>query len=219
MHWRIEERRGGAGALHDRPLDPDGRLLEVLDVDGPALVLGSTQKDTLVDHRVAELFGVEVARRRSGGGAVLLLPGQVLWVDLTIARDDPLWSDDVAVSFHWLGEAWARALSSFRFEPEVHTGAAVQNEWSRLVCFAGLGPGEVLIGGRKVVGISQRRTREGARFQCLVHRRWDPMAMLGMLDLDDAERTAALLALGGIAAGLDVAPGDLLAALLPALPA
>ena len=43
--------------------------------------------------------------------------------------------------------------------------------WCPLVCFAGVGPGEVLAGGRKLVGISQRRTRAGARFQCAVHVR------------------------------------------------
>ena len=41
----------------------------------------------------------------------------------------------------------------------------VTTPWSDLVCFAGLGPGEVLLDGRKLVGLSQRRTRNGVRIQ------------------------------------------------------
>jgi lipoate-protein ligase A len=216
--WRIEERRGTAADLHDRALPEGGRVLEVLEVERPALVLGSTQSLDVVDHRAVELFGVEVAKRRSGGGSVLLLPGRVLWVDLTIPRDDELWSDDVAVSFHWLGRAWVEALRTLDLAAEAHEGPNRSGDWSRLICFAGLGAGEVLVDGRKVVGISQRRTREAARFQCLIHRWWDPMALLGLLDLDDERRTAGLLALADVAIGIDRPPGDLLAALLPVLP-
>jgi hypothetical protein len=53
--------------------------------------------------------------------------------------------------------------------------------WSRLVCFAGIGPGEVLVGGRKAVGISHRRTRAGARFQCVAHRRWPGEELVALL--------------------------------------
>ena len=49
------------------------------------------------------------------------------------------------------------------------------------VCFAGLGPGEVTVDGRKVVGISQRRTRAWARFQCAALGRWDPAALAELL--------------------------------------
>ena len=32
-----------------------------------------------------------------------------------------------------------------------------------------------------MVGISQRRTRGWARFQCAVYRRWDPAALVALL--------------------------------------
>jgi lipoate-protein ligase A len=57
----------------------------------------------------------------------------------------------------------------------------VRTAWSSLVCFSGLGPGEVHAGGRKVVGISQRRTRGWARFQCAAYLRWDPDALVALL--------------------------------------
>jgi lipoate-protein ligase A len=62
----------------------------------------------------------------------------------------------------------------------------------------------VVVDGRKVVGISQRRTRAGARFQCVVHRHWDPSALLELLALDDSQRDEARLELATVGAGLDV---------------
>src|SRR3546814_17233262 len=49
------------------------------------------------------------------------------------------------------------------------------------VCFAGRGPGEVLRGEAKVVGIRQRRTRAGARFQCAVPVVWEPALLAALL--------------------------------------
>ena len=53
---------------------------------GPALVLGSTQRARSSTHAACAAAGIEVVRRRSGGGAVLVEPGRVLWVDVLAAR-------------------------------------------------------------------------------------------------------------------------------------
>src|SRR5205085_3700242 len=87
-------------------------------------------------------------------------------------------------------------------EPDVHRGALEQAPWSKQVCFAGLGPGEVRIGGQKVVGLSQRRTRAGARFQALVLAAWDPEPLLALLALTTAERRAAADATAPVASGV-----------------
>ena len=60
-----------------------------------ALVLGSTQPGTSVDSARAARAGIEVVRRRSGGGAVLVGPGDPVWIDVWLPRGDPLWHDDV----------------------------------------------------------------------------------------------------------------------------
>ncbi len=52
------------------------------------------------------------------------------------------------------------------------------------MCFAGMGPGEVASAGAKLVGLSQRRTREFARFQCTVHHRWQPAQYRRLLPTD-----------------------------------
>ncbi len=179
MTWAVERSAGSAAAFHGREVpDPARRAVWVFDVAGPALVLGSTQPLSVVVPGAL----VEVVRRRSGGGAVLLVPGAVVWIDVIVPRGDVLWDDDVGRASWWLGRAWVRALGACGVAgAQVHTGPLVRTRWSGLVCFAGLGPGEVTVDGVKAVGISQRRTRSAARFQCCAYLRWDPVAMVDVL--------------------------------------
>ncbi len=166
------------------------RRVEALVPTVPAVVLGSTQAAPPVQALV------EVVRRRSGGGAVLVTPDDPLWVDVDLPVGDPLWSDDVGLSFRWLGEAWASALGG----GVVHDGPFAPGRWGSTVCFAGRGPGEVFVDGAKVVGLAQRRTRAGARFQCAVLGHWDPGPLIDVVvpvaDRDDARRDLAGVARG-----------------------
>jgi lipoate-protein ligase A len=176
--WRQEVFQGRAGEFHQREL---GVALEPtlwwFEIDSPALVLGSSQPIGHIDLAACTREGIEVVRRRSGGGAVLMRPGESSWVDVLLPRTHPWWEDDVRRSALWLGEAWSRALESLGVEgTTVHRGEMVRSPWSSHVCFAGVAAGEVVLDDRKVVGISQRRTRAGARFQCIVYRMWDPAA-------------------------------------------
>jgi lipoate-protein ligase A len=192
---RVEHWRGSATTFHARqvPDDLDGLVLWWCDVDRPALVLGSSQDDSVVDAVACARAGVEVVRRRSGGGAVLLVPGAVVWLDVLLSAADPRWHDDVGRAVWWLGEVWADTLRRFGVdEPQVHRAGMVATPWSSLVCFAGLGPGEVTSGDRKLVGISQRRTRRWARFQCALQLRDvtdELVALLAPTDLDCSELT------------------------------
>jgi lipoate-protein ligase A len=210
--WEVQRYRESAASFHARELpSPAVRSVWVCEPTGPALVLGSAQRDDVVDRAACERAHVDVVRRRSGGGAVLVVPGDLLWLDVVVPADDPLWEIDVARAFLWLGEAWAAAVGG-----EVHTGGLVTTRWSPLVCFAGVGTGEVLQAGAKVVGLSQRRTREAARFQCAALRRWDPPALLDLLVVDDRDQAASDLA--RVAAGIDREPDAMLTAFLAQLP-
>jgi lipoate-protein ligase A len=170
--WPVEQRAGDVGAFHARPLG-DRRSATFFSVDSPVIVLGSAQRDESVDTAASRL-GIAVARRRSGGGGVLLWPGEQVWLDVEIPSSDVLWDVDVGRSMWWVGELWRSALLPFAPLAAVHHGRLRRSLWSNDVCFAGVGPGEVLVGGAKLVGISQRRTRRAARFQSMVHLRWRP---------------------------------------------
>jgi hypothetical protein len=206
--WRTERRTGTATQLHEPWPQEEHRaehVVAICDVVGvPTLVLGSAQPDPGIDPGIgAATF--DVARRASGGGAVLVSPGQQVWIDVWLPRADALWVDDVVRSSEWLGSAWRRALCDLGSRGEdldVQRGRLTRTRWSDLICFAGLGPGEVSWRNKKLVGLSQRRTRAGARFQTLSPL--DPVRVSGLhipardvgqgLESEDADEIDTFLA-------------------------
>lgn len=214
LDWRIEMRVASASELHaswpsvDR--DPTARAVACCRPISPAIVLGSTQSVVVVDPAAGA--GFEIVRRRSGGGAVLVAPDDPVWIDAWVPSGDPLWSADVSGSFQWLGATWATALSRIGLaDPLVQgPGPGACTRWSALVCFGGVGVGEVTVAGRKVVGLSQRRNRAGAWFHGACILRWDPDVLLGMLALTRDERVSASSDLADAATGVvDSADGSL----------
>ncbi|MFN8039257.1 MAG: hypothetical protein U0Q07_08615 [Acidimicrobiales bacterium] len=203
--WGRRDRRGGADELHGLDLDAsEGPSVWRLSIDRPAVVLGSAQPAADVDVPLASRLGFGIARRRSGGGAVVLVPGEVVWCDLAVPAGDAAAVVDVGGQFVAAGERWRAALGACGVATDrlaVLPGGTRPGILGRVVCFGGLGPGEVVQrspragaagpDGAKLVGLSQRRTRAGVRVQGLVHRRLD------------AGRTAALLAPGLRRVGLD----------------
>jgi lipoate-protein ligase A len=216
---RIERVTGPASAALDRGLpDPLPSALAVMvDLERPTLVLGSRQGSDVVDAAAVEQAGVEVVQRFSGGGAVLLEPGRSIWLDVLLPPADERWVDDVGLSFHWLGEVWTAALADLGVPASTYRGRMERTPWGGLVCFGALGPGEVVVDGRKVVGMSQRRKRAGARFQCLVHDSWRPGDLLRLLALSPADRANAAADLRNRAAGPGVPLAELARAVLARL--
>jgi lipoate-protein ligase A len=207
--WRIEQRTGEAATLHAAwpgvEARPEQRAVSVCRVTGPALVLGSAQPETVVDTARAAAQGIAVARRRSGGGVVLVAPEDPVWVDAWVPVGDPLWRDDVGRAFDWLGDIWVAALgrSGIAGVSAHRQGYVACTRWSRLVCFGGLGTGEVVTDdGRKVVGLAQRRNRHGAWFHGACYLRWDPRPLVHLLALADSERVTAADGLGAAVTGV-----------------
>lgn len=215
--WDVRRWRGRAGDLHAAPVpEGTGRAVWLLEAEAPALVLGSTQRPVMVDAAGVVDTGLEVVRRRSGGGVVLVEPATTVWVDVIVPAGDPLWDDDVGRAALWLGRTWQAALASLGVAPTaVHEGALACGPMGRLVCFATVGSGEVTgARGRKLVGISQRRSRAAARFQCAAYSRWEPEPLVRLLGLDGDDRRAVVEA----AAGVGHPPEILVAAFLAQLP-
>lgn len=191
----------GAGAFDVEPFRELGRTLVLREVDRAVLVLGSTQPAAIADRARVEDAGALLARRRSGGGAVLLLPQAQVWADLWLPRHDELWSDDPRPMAASAGEWWRSALGLDG--ALVHREASVPAWGDDLVCFAGVGPGEVLFGGRKLVGLAQWRSRQGALLHGCVYRHWDPVPLVGLLTVDAASRRRLRAVLSRSALGLD----------------
>lgn len=164
--------QGSAADFHGTDLptpDPGTVGVWAITPDRPTVVAGSTQRD-LLDASLAAAAGLEVARRRSGGGVVLVDPAQSVWLDVVLARRDTRVSDDVGRSFDWIGSVLSAALQAAGLDVAAHRGPGSWDDLGRLVCFAGVGPGECIDpAGRKVLGLSQRRTREQVRFQAIAY--------------------------------------------------
>lgn len=135
--------------------------------DRPTLVLGSTQSiEVLNRDRLGDLA---LRRRRGGGGLVLLQPDDI-WIDWWIPVDDGRWRGDVHASSRVAGQWWATALAQFvSGEISVHEGPLEGDPAYRLICFAGRGPGEVFVDGKKAAGVTQWRVREGVFVSTVLH--------------------------------------------------
>jgi len=213
----VADRRGRAAELHR--IDWSGVTgIEVWScrAEPGALVLGSAARGLVVDEALAEAEGLDVVTRGSGGGAVLLEPQRAAWVDVVVSRGDPWWVDDVARSMVCLGEVWVAALGSLGIEARVHTEAMACGALGPAVCFGGVGPGEVTVAGAKAVGIAQRRTRHGARFQCIWYRNHDA-GLLADLLAPSIDLAVTRSALAGAVAELDLDPDTVLEAVVDQL--
>lgn len=224
--------RGSVAGFHHTDLLAESARLTVWvpELTDAAIVLGSSQRDDVVDRQAAAERRLDVVRRRSGGGAVLVDPAAMVWFDLVVPDEDrhglPL--DDVSASMLAVGDRLIAALADIGVAgAAVHRGRLKRTPTSALVCFAGLGPGEIVVpvptptaaSGpnpastpdlAKLVGVSQRRTRQGARFQCAVHTRWDPAATVSVLDPARAPVAGMLPPVAALAPDLAAAlPGAL----------
>jgi len=174
----------------------------------PALVLGSGQKLADIDAAACARAGVPVHRRASGGTAVLFVPGLIMQ-DIALPRGHPLYIDDVSESYRWLGAVWAEALAALGVPAELvavqaaRADARAADPLLRRACFGGLSPFEVLAGGRKLVGFSQVRRRQGALLQIGVYPRWPGRELADLLALPAAERADLAARLAGRVVGLD----------------
>ncbi|MDA8080742.1 MAG: hypothetical protein M0Z96_03895 [Actinomycetota bacterium] len=171
---RIVSELGLASEIHASPMVyVDERTARFVEVTRSALVLGSSQNIDQVSKSALEHLDAELVIRKSGGGAVFLSPMGQLWVDIAIPKTDPLFLGDVGRSFLVIGEIFMEALSRVGgHDLEMHTGRLLGGRLARTICFAGLGPGEITFEGAKVVGMSQRRTANGAVFQCTAYLRY-----------------------------------------------
>jgi lipoate-protein ligase A len=176
------------------------RLACVCVPDDAAVVIGSAQPEADFDPGRLAAAGLALVRRRSGGGAVLLVPGRQVWVDVFVPSDDELAEPDVGKSFSWLGDTFAQAIANVlggatdEAEIEVSRASVDTRPWSKVLCYAGFGAGEVTVAGRKVVGMSQRRDRSGAWIHSMALLD-DAPEIADLLAGDDAYRARARVAL------------------------
>ena len=174
----------------------------------PALVLGVGQALDDFDAAACRRAGLPIVRRSSGGTAVLADDG-LLNLDIALPAAHHLSHRDVVRAYAWLGTALARALRHLSWaacaiapeEARRDTAAlrADERPGATLLlrtCFGGRSPYEVLVAGRKVVGLCQVRRRTGTLYQVGILLGFDAPRLAGLLRGSAAERAAGAARLG-----------------------
>lgn len=145
-----------------------GERLLVWESARPAVVLPRHGEPEAWAHGAAcAARGVEVLRRESGGGAVVVGPG-CLAVALVLSLDARPWLADVEYSFGWLLGRLADALAL--------DGAAVRAT-------------DLALGGRKFAGHAQRRLRGALLHHGVLLYDFD-LALMDLLLTEPARRPA-----------------------------
>lgn len=180
------------------------------------LVLGFSQKETILNPLAIAENAVPLYHRRAGGTAVLVGP-DLLALDVVLPAEHPLSLADIVESYRWLGETWVRALHRLGVETRVVTPdeAHSQHALARLdqvreresvlrrACYASNSSYEVVVGQRKVVGLDMIRRRNGSLLQAGVLLKWQSELLARLLGQTPAEQELLLRELPERAIGLD----------------
>lgn len=181
-----------------------------------AMIAGRGQPLDQIDTAACRAAGVGVYRRSSGGTAVLMEPGLIM-LDVALPVGHRLFLADVTESYRWFGGVWVAALQRLGITAHPISIAEARTDGQQLlhdaplirrVCFGGFSPYEVMVGARKLVGLSQVRRRNGALLQAGVYLRWQPHRIASLLALAPAERATLTATLDARATGLYDVQGE-----------
>ena len=128
-----------------------------------AIVLGRAQHALAAEPAIVLPAAIPLVTRQAGGGAVLV--GRWL-LSLSVALPAAhrlVAGRSIAASYDWIAAAFVAALAQVDVRARAADDAVACKAPPDLAwaCFAGITAGEVLVDGRKLVGLAQRRTRHG----------------------------------------------------------
>jgi len=188
--------------------------------ESAGLVLGFSQKQSILNQDALRIQPFPVYHRRAGGTAVLVGPG-LLSLDIILPAGHPLILQDVIESYRWLGEVWVESLGRLGVGTrlvsprEAHAQKALlKQEASRIdesilnrACFGSLSSYEVIAEKRKVVGLDMIRRRSGSHLQAGILLKWEIDPLVELLGHTTDEQAILRKGLSERAVGLDSLAG------------
>jgi lipoate---protein ligase len=189
------------------------------------LVLGFSQKQSILNQSTVTTQTLPIYHRRAGGTAVLVGPG-LLSLDVILPTGHPLILPDIVESYRWLGTAWVKTLGRIGVETrlvspqEAHAKQALlKQEASRKgesilsrACFGLLSSYEVIAEKRKVVGLDMIRRRTGSLLQAGLLLKWETEQLVELLGHTAEEQAILREGLPVRAVGLDTLAGRTISA-------
>jgi lipoate-protein ligase A len=180
------------------------------------LVLGFSQKESILNPQEVARGALPIYHRRAGGTAVLVGP-HLLSLDVALPADHPLVLADIVESYRWFGETWEAALRLLHVQTrlvspqEAHVqrlhalsdSTREREAILRRACYASNSPYEVVVGERKVVGLDMIRRRNGSLLQAGVLLHWESATLARWLGHTPQEQALLQTELPNRAVGLD----------------
>jgi lipoate---protein ligase len=180
------------------------------------LVLGFSQKESVLNLQEMASAHLPVYHRRAGGTAVLVGP-HLLGLDVILPADHPLVLTDIVESYRWFGETWVQALRLLGVhtrlvtpdEAHMQRAQARQEEQRareavlRRACYASNSSYEVVVGERKLVGLDMLRRRHGSLLQAGILLSWKSETLASVLGQTPDEQRLLREQLPTRAVGLD----------------
>jgi lipoate-protein ligase A len=166
--WRLLQTPAAHGAWNmaadEAILEAVGRgaapaTLRLYSWEPACLSLGYAQPSAEIDLPRLREHGWEMVRRATGGRAVLHT--DELTYSVIAPLDEPRVAGSVLESYQRLAGALVEALRLLGLPVEVHEGAPASNKSPNPVCFEVPSSYEITVGGKKLVGSAQRRSRDG----------------------------------------------------------
>ena len=116
--------------------------------------------------------------------------------DIVLPADHPLLVRDVVAAYRWVGEAVRGALADCGVAADLlspdRARATARDPLIAAACFGSVSPWEAVVGGAKLVGLSQVRRRGGGAIQIGVPWRFDAGTLGAALEGETAAVTSAL---------------------------
>ncbi|NNN20393.1 MAG: hypothetical protein HKL80_00120 [Acidimicrobiales bacterium] len=154
---------------------------------GPLIVFGKNQKVEDIDILKARKLGFRLARRKGGGSAVIVEPGNFLWFELTYWKQNKT-LEDPALELNLMGgillEAMEMALPALKGRLVINEKRNnAPNSWPQW-CFSSLGSGEIALDQKKVLGMALYRNRERSTYFVGIPLNWDQNLHLELSIMD-----------------------------------
>ena len=157
------------GLLRNSEVEVSKRTVVLCGAIDFGVVIGSTQKISPALHDYSIRHTTPIHRRSSGGSAVIIEPGNSIWIDIFLPPNDPLASTSIEKTFEVASVGWTAVLASFGVVAETYRGSYSLKSGYREICFAGRAHGEILVDQKKVVGMAQRRRRIGTYIHTMAY--------------------------------------------------